>query len=152
MLAAHFAKVRGELINATEAAVRGFVRSLSPDEKTLLLEWARRAREVTNDTTLSRTQKIERLKDLGARRDWRAIFLRLFAFLRKHAWENRSWPSRMAVVGLGIGVTTSGAQWAGVAFSGTAIGVPIFLLTAAGGALLGTVIAEIERSLRRDPK
>ena len=38
----------------------------------------------------------------------------------------------------------SGSSWAGIATAGRGIGVPVFLLTSAEGALLGKIIEEIK--------
>jgi len=56
---------------------------------------------------------------------------------------------RLALSGLAIGVSAAGSKGAGIVALGTAIGVKLYLLTSAGGALLGTIIQEIERARKK---
>lgn len=63
--------------------------------------------------------------------------------MKQHLWDERSWPARGALLGLTIGVATLGSEGAGIAALGGAIGVPVFLLTTAGGALLATIVSEL---------
>ena len=51
----------------------------------------------------------------------------------------------MALAGLTIGAAVGGSKMAGIATAGMGIGVPIYVLSSAGGALLGTIIQEIKK-------
>jgi hypothetical protein len=64
--------------------------------------------------------------------------------LRRIGWEERSLPARMAMGAAAVALTLSG-QGAGIAALGGAIGVPLFVVFGAGGALAGVVIDEITR-------
>lgn len=45
---------------------------------------------------------------------------------------------------LGLGVF--GTEMAGIASAGIGVGVPVYLLTSAGGAFLGTLLEELKKS------
>lgn len=64
--------------------------------------------------------------------------------LRRVGWEERGLPARMAMGAAAAALTLSG-QGAGIAALGGAIGVPLFVVFGAGGALAGVVIDEIRR-------
>lgn len=64
--------------------------------------------------------------------------------LRRVGWEERGLPARMAMGAAAAALTLSG-QGAGIAALGGAIGVPLFVVFGAGGALAGVIVDEIRR-------
>lgn len=64
--------------------------------------------------------------------------------LRRVGWEERGLPARMAM-GAAVAALTFSGQGAGIAALGGAIGVPLFVVFGAGGALAGVIIDEITR-------
>ncbi|WDS35235.1 hypothetical protein [Pseudoxanthomonas sp.] len=64
--------------------------------------------------------------------------------LKRVGWEERGLPARMAMAAAVAALTLSG-QGAGIAALGGAIGVPLFVVFGAGGALAGVIVDEIRR-------
>lgn len=64
--------------------------------------------------------------------------------IKRVGWTERSLPARMAI-GAAIGALTLSGQGAGIAALGGAIGVPLFVVFGAGGALAGVIIDEIRK-------
>lgn len=62
--------------------------------------------------------------------------------MKRIGWEERSLPARM---GAAAAALTLSGQGAGIAALGGAIGVPLFVVFGAGGALAGVIIDEIKR-------
>lgn len=62
--------------------------------------------------------------------------------MKRLGWEERSFPARMAL-GAAVTALTLSGQGAGIAALGGAIGVPLFVVFGAGGALAGVIVDEI---------
>lgn len=126
-----------------EKIIQDAIEKMSNEDRQLVLVWAQKVQDITSREDLSTGDKLRQLNDLDTAPAVRAFLSALLAALKQHLWDDRSWPARGALSGLTLGVVALGGQGAGIAALGGAIGVPLFLLTAAGGALLGTVISEI---------
>ena len=61
--------------------------------------------------------------------------------LKRVGWTERGLPARMAIGAAAASLTLTG-QGAGIAALGGAIGVPLFVVFGAGGALAGVIIEE----------
>lgn len=67
--------------------------------------------------------------------------------MKRVGWTERGLPARMAIGAATAALTVSG-QGAGIAALGGAIGVPLFVVFGAGGALAGVIIDEARKSKR----
>ena len=66
--------------------------------------------------------------------------------VKRHAWDDRGPSARIAGVGVLAALAIGGSEaGAGIAALGTAVGVPLWIVFAAGGSLAGTLLAEIQR-------
>ena len=64
--------------------------------------------------------------------------------LKRVGWKERGLPARMAM-GAAVTALTLPGQGAGIAALGGAIGVPLFVVFGAGGALAGVIIDEVRK-------
>ena len=124
------------------------LKELEPKQAAVVLEWAKSAEQIIQAPKLAPNEKIVRLKDLENTETIKVFLLSLIALLQKHTWTERSWPARLSLVGLTLGAGVAGTQAAGIAALGSAIGIPFFLLTASGGALVVTIIQELSKENR----
>ncbi len=76
----------------------------------------------------------------------KTLLIQAMKQIKTKAWDERGWPARLALAGLTAGVGGVGLEGAGIAAMGGAIGLPLFLRTSAGGALLGSIIQELEKT------
>lgn len=122
---------------------KNLFQELDKKDQEVVQSWAKEAYVIRNDETISKPEKIKKLIEITNRDKVVIKFLKQFALLiKKHGWDERNWPSRLALSGFLVGLGVSGTQWSGVASAGFGIGVPVYILTSAGGALLGTIINE----------
>lgn len=129
-----------------EIVVREFVNELSSDEKQKVLEWSEKALVVRQDTSLTRVQKIKALTEIPNYEVTKVLLQKVFEILRNKVWTNQSWARRLGFVGLGAGISVGGTA-VGIATMGAGIGVPLMVMTAAGGVVLGAAIDEIKKEL-----
>lgn len=122
------------------------LKVLSEEEKDALLKWAEECKEVV-DSRRKKKNKIKKLTEITRRNNdaLKSVFKVMGKNLQKYLWTDRGFVARCAVAGAGAGILTGGFGGAGIACLGTAIGVPFFLVTAAGGAFLGMLISEIRK-------
>ena len=120
------------------------VNNLNRSEINDLKIWANRVREIQVDSNLSYREKIKSIKLLDNKRAFKSL-TKIVKDRTKKTWKKASWAKRLGVIGAGGALLTVGGSGAGIAALGGAIGLPLFLLTAAGGALIGTVIDELDR-------
>jgi hypothetical protein len=122
---------------------KNLFQELEKKDQEIVQSWAKEAYVIRNNETLSKPEKIKHLIVITNKNKIAFKFLKHFALLfKKHGWDQRNWASRLALAGLLVGVGVTGSQSAGIASAGIGIGVPVFILTSAGGALLGTIINE----------
>jgi hypothetical protein len=122
------------------------IDEMTLDEQDTLRSWADEACVIRNDDSLSKTEKVKKLtKITNENKITIKFFKAFFKAVKKHTWDERGWPARMALAGLTVGAAIGGTKMAGIASAGIGIGVPVFILSSAGGALLGTIIEEIKK-------
>lgn len=122
------------------------IEEMNEEEKRELRNWADDAYIIRNDSTLSNKEKLLKLTTITNKNKVALKFFKsFFKLIKKHTWDNRGWPARMALAGLTLGTAIAGTKMAGVASAGLGIGVPVYVLSSAGGALIGTIIQEIKR-------
>lgn len=117
---------------------------LSSIEKDVLLKWAQKVRSTQKNDSLSFKQKIKELKALNNGAAFKSCS-RLVLVHSKRYWKNASWAERMGITVGGGTLVFFGGAGSGIAALGGAIGVPLFLLTAAGGTLVGTIIDKLDK-------
>ncbi|WP_452233054.1 hypothetical protein [Lacinutrix sp. MEBiC02595] len=121
------------------------VEKLNTSEKEEILAWAKNVKEIQNDKNLNVKDKIKSLKEL----DNKTAFISLGKIIKtktKKSWKNASWAKRLGVIGASGALLTVSGSGAGIAALGGAIGLPLFLVTAAGGTLIGTLIDELSKN------
>ena len=117
------------------------------EEKLKIKSWAEEAYVIRNDDSKKKKDKIIEIQKITSKNKIVTKFFKaLFKLIKKHTWDERGLAGRFALGGLTLGVAVSGSKMAGVASAGIGIGVPVYLLTTAGGALLGTIIDEIKNN------
>ncbi len=123
------------------------LENFSQEDKEVIKSWAESAIVIKNDGSLSQQQKVKKLYELSSKGDVIKRFLKgSFNLIKKEGWDKRSLPARLAILGGSVGVVVGGSQMVGIASAGIGIGMPLFLLTSAGGAFLGVIIKEVQES------
>jgi hypothetical protein len=124
------------------------VAAATADQLTAITEWAKemlRIRE-SNGTILQKAKLA-----IGATADRKALGPLMdvaWRELRRIGWTERGLPARIAI-GAAVASLTLTGQGAGIAALGGAIGVPLFVVFGAGGALAGVIIDEVRK--KQDP-
>lgn len=122
---------------------RKIIDELNEEEKVSAYNWAKDAKVIVNNPELSQIEKLKELHAINTK--YKSIEKVLKGFYRigkKHCWDDRGWAARLGIIGLSLGGIFSGSGFAGIATAGWGIGLPVFLLTTAGGTFLGTLIDE----------
>lgn len=132
--------------------VQALVVTVRDEERGALLAWARKLLEIRESSlpavrkaqlALRTTARIEVAKPLIL------VLARQGAILgirtKKLLWDERSWIARAGLAGVLTGTLAFGGKGAGIAAFGGAIGVPLWLVLGAGGAVLGALIEELSR-------
>ncbi|MDT0538866.1 hypothetical protein [Croceitalea sp. P059] len=117
---------------------------LTEDEKKQLLEWAERVQEIRIDKKLNLKGKLNALKALNNSSTFKNTSKFVIAKTKKH-WKSANYTKRLALIA-GVGtLSLVGFSGAGIAALGGAIGLPLFCLTAAGGAVIGSIIDGLKK-------
>lgn len=127
------------------------LETYSEEEKIHIKSWAESALVIRNDQSLTKTEKLKKLSNLPIKEAVQGFLSGLYKNIKRYGWDERSIPARGALIGLSP-LAIVGTKWAGIAASGSAIAVPVVLLTSAGGALLGTIIKEINDSTKNNKR
>lgn len=120
------------------------VGNLNSKEIRELKSWALSVKNIQVNSSLRYPEKINYLKSLDNKRAFKSL-TKILADKTKSTWKNASWAKRLGVIGAGGALLTVGGSGAGIAALGGAIGLPLFLVTAAGGALVGTILDELDK-------
>jgi hypothetical protein len=78
---------------------------------------------------------------------WPAIEMTAQA-TKRFGWDERSKVQRMGIGGIAAGLALFGGANAGIAALGTAIAVPLWVVTGSGAAFAGVLIEEVKRRQR----
>lgn len=125
------------------------VESASSEQRRALLQWALELEELRN-CSLGHAAKAQRAIQLTARKAVLAPLVRSnLQQTQQVLWSDRGWPARLALLGLTVGTLGFSGKAAGIAAFGRAAGVPLWLVFAASGALLGALIEELNRSAEK---
>lgn len=132
---------------------KNLVENMSDEEKIQVRNWAKSAYVIRNDESISSIQKIKQLMQLTSREKLLgSFFKKLGKIIKKHSWDERALAGKLALSGLVIGATISGTKMAGIATAGLGVGIPVYILTSAGGAFLGTIIQETSNTIKKNKK
>jgi hypothetical protein len=128
--------------------IKSSVSKMTEDERKLVLVWSENALSITQNKTLTKKEKILAIKRLQTPRVAKIFGLKVFEAIQSKTWVNQSWARRLGVVGLTVSGITFGGAGVGIATLGAGMGLPLMLLTAGGGVILGSVIDEIKKELK----
>ncbi|MHA7864873.1 hypothetical protein [Flagellimonas marinaquae] len=117
---------------------------LTEEEKDQLLEWAERVKAIQNDKSLSFKEKLNELKQLNNSSTFKNIS-KYVGKKTKDQWKKANYTKRLAFLAGAGTLSLVGFSGAGIAALGGAIGLPLFLLTAAGGAVVGSIIDGLKK-------
>lgn len=117
---------------------------ISADQKTILLDWAKKVKFIQKNKDLSFRQKLKKLNKLNNADTFKSIS-KLVVLHSKRYWKSASWAEKLGIIGASGTLIVFGSGGAGIAALGGAIGLPLFLVTAAGGTLIGTIIDKLEK-------
>jgi hypothetical protein len=123
---------------------REVVEAANPRQLPGLESWARRMLEIRASTDSPLTKAKAAITASTDKELLRPLLQVAWTELKRIGWSERGLSARMAIGAALLALTVSG-QGAGIAALGGAIGVPLFVVFAAGGALAGTIIAEIQK-------
>lgn len=126
--------------NHLNSEFKSEINTLQESERQNILNWAVEVRKIQQNKSLSKKAKIYDLKKLNNKQAFKnAISLSLKYSI--NYWKDANWAQKIGIVGLGGGLSLAGTSGgAGIAALGGAIGLPLFLVTGAGGAFIGTII------------
>lgn len=132
---------------------KNLISELSEAEKIAVKNWAQDAYIIRNDETLSKKERFLKLYQVTNREKiLKTFFKSLFKFIKKHGWDERSLAGRFMLGGAFMGAVATTGKAAGIASSGFAFGVPVWILTSSGAAFLGTILEEFKRTKKEEDK
>ncbi len=127
-----------------KAIARQIIRYASADERDALRRWAEGLLFIrrSNLSVIKKASEAIRLtKDNKA---VASIVKREWSKLKRWGWDERSWKARLGMGAMVATVATVGNAGAGIAALGTAIGVPLWIVTGAGATFAGFIIDEVK--------
>ncbi len=135
------------ILVSVESATRRYVHNLSDEQKRQLLAWSKKALAIRESPAITKVEKAKRIASIKNADLIRIFVARLSEKFKDKIWTNQSWARRLGFAGLATGGLTFGGTAVGIATMGAGIGVPLMVLTAAGGVILGAAIDEIQKEL-----
>lgn len=131
--------------NKNPLRIQTEIENLKDTDKEKVLNWALEVRKIQEDKTLSKKQKIYNLKRLNNIQAFKNVVSIALKYSKSY-WKNAPWSQKIGIIGLTTGLIVAGASGgAGIAALGGAIGLPLFLVTAAGGTFIGTIIDSLKK-------
>ncbi len=116
------------------------VEEASPVERRALLEWTTALMEIRNSSDTKFSKGRLAVKATIKREILIPILKTNLKAMKENMWDDRNWATRIGIIGLTIGTLGFSSEAAGIAAFGRAIAVPIWLVLAASGTFLGTLI------------
>lgn len=133
-----------EVPNQTKEIGKAIVVATKREDLDALRSWAQTMLDIKGSNAPA-FQKAKRAIAASADKKVLAPIMQItWREMKRIGWEERSLPARMAMGAAAAALTLSG-QGAGIAALGGAIGVPLFVVFGAGGALAGVIIDEIKQ-------
>lgn len=128
----------------TRRIAKEIVVAAKPDELDDLRRWAQSMLKI-KDSNMSSIEKAKAAISASTNRKALDPLLQVaWSEFKRVGWEERGLPARIAI-GAAVTALTISGQGAGIAALGGAIGVPLFIVFGAGGALAGVIIDEVRK-------
>ena len=125
------------------------LEKLDDIEKQNVLNCAVEVRKIQQNNKLSSKEKIYDLKNLNNKQVFKNVISIVLNYSKSY-WKKANWAQKIGIIGLTGGLIVAGASGgAGIAALGGAIGLPLFLVTTAGGTFIGTIIDSLNKKNRR---
>jgi len=122
------------------------VQAASPNDRVILQQWITQLL-VLKDAPLGRLEKAKRAIAITASSKAAVTAAKLVAkHVKRVAWDERSTAARFGMGGVALGLAAFGSQGAGIAALGTAVGVPLWVISGAGASMAGVLLEELTRS------
>jgi hypothetical protein len=121
------------------------VEAASPSDRVVLQQWVTQLL-VLKDAPISRLEKAKKAIALTASSQAAVTAAKIVARnLKRMAWDERSTAARFGLGGAALGLAAFGSQGAGIAALGTAVGVPLWVVSGAGASMAGVLLEELNR-------
>lgn len=114
-------------------------------EQLALLEWAQEMRTIRNGSAPLIEKAMLAIQVTAKSEVLLPLMTVIGSELKRHGWDDRGLPARVAIGAAVAALTLSGSS-AGIAALGGAIGVPLWIVFGAGGAFVGVIIDELNKS------
>lgn len=125
--------------------IKSDLEKLDDVEKQNVLNWAVEVRKIQQNNKLSSKEKIYDLKNLNNKQVFKNVISIVLNYSKSY-WKKANWAQKIGIIGLTGGLIIAGASGgAGIAALGGAIGLPLFLVTTAGGTFIGTIIDSLNK-------
>lgn len=125
--------------------IKSDLEKLDDVEKQNVLSWAVEVRKIQQNNKLSSKEKIYDLKNLNNKQVFKNVISIVLNYSKSY-WKKANWAQKIGIIGLTGGLIIAGASGgAGIAALGGAIGLPLFLVTTAGGTFIGTIIDSLNK-------
>ena len=126
------------------------VQSTSPSDQILLQQWITQLL-VLKDAPLGKLKKAKKAIAITASSKVAIAAAKIVTrHVKRVAWDERSTAARFGLGGAALGLAAFGSQGAGIATLGTAVGVPLWVVSGAGASLAGVLLEELNRSIKDD--
>lgn len=125
--------------------IKSDLEKLNETERQNVLNWAVEVRKIQQNNKLTTKEKIYDLKNLNNKQAFKNVISIVLNYSKSY-WKKANWAQRIGIIGLTSGLIVAGASGgAGIAALGGAIGLPLFLVTTAGGTFIGTIIDSLNK-------
>ena len=125
--------------------IKSDLEKLNDTEKQNVLNWAVEVKKIQQNNKLTTKEKIYDLKNLNNKQAFKNVISIALNYSKSY-WKKANWAQRIGIIGLTSGLIVAGASGgAGIAALGGAIGLPLFLVTTAGGTFIGTIIDSLNK-------
>lgn len=125
--------------------IKSDLEKLNDTEKQNVLNWAVEVKKIQQNNKLTTKEKIYDLKNLNNKQAFKNVISIALNYSKSY-WKKVNWAQRIGIIGLTSGLIIAGASGgAGIAALGGAIGLPLFLVTTAGGTFIGTIIDSLNK-------
>lgn len=122
------------------------VKTASPSDRILLQQWITQLL-VLKDAPIGKLEKAKQAIAVTASSRAAITAAKIVAkHIRRVAWDERSTAARFGMGGVALGMAAFGSQGAGVAALGTAVGVPLWVISGAGASMAGVLLDELTRN------
>ena len=121
------------------------VETASPSDRELLQQWVTQLL-VLKDAPLGKLEKAKKAIAITASSKAAITAAKIVAkYIKRVSWDERSTSARFGLGGVALGLAAFGTQGAGVAALGTAVGVPLWVISGAGASMAGVLLEELKR-------